>query len=79
MKIKRIVKHLLVTDGQVRRAYPHSTLIMIEKAITTSETTHTGEIRIVIEGSLDGVPLFKGQSARGRAIEVFSQNGLQAI
>lgn len=73
MEIKRIVKHLLVTDGQVRRAFPHSKLMMIEKSIKTSETAHTGEIRFVVEGALDGVPLFMGQSARERAIEVFSQ------
>ena len=73
MKIKRIVKHLLVTDGQVRRAFPRSTLMMIEKAIKESEAAHVGEIRFAVEGALDGLPLFKGQSARERAIEVFSQ------
>lgn len=73
MNIKRIVKHLLATRGQVRRAFPHSTLMLIEKAINTSETAHIGEIRFVVEGALDGVPLFKGQLARERAIEVFSQ------
>lgn len=73
MNIKRIVKHLLATRGQVRRAFPPSTLRMIEKAIKASETTHVGEIRFAVEGALDGVLLFKGQSARERAIEVFSQ------
>ena len=73
MKIKRIVKHLLVTDGQVRRAFPRSTLMMIEKTIKESEAAHVGEIRFAVEGALDGLPLFKGQSARERAIEVFSQ------
>jgi len=38
-----------------------------------SETVHAGEIRFVVEGALDGTPLFKGQSARERAIDVFSQ------
>ncbi|MBT9508641.1 TPM domain-containing protein [Rhodoferax sp.] len=73
MNIKRIVKHLLTTHGQVRRAFPESTLMMIEKAIKASETAHVGEIRFAVEDALDGVPLFKGQSARARAIEVFSQ------
>lgn len=73
MNIKRIVKHLLATRGQVRRAFPHSALITIEKAIQASETSHAGEIRFVVEGALDGWPLFKGQSARERAIEVFAQ------
>ena len=73
MSIQRIVKHLLVTDGQVRRAFPHNILDAIERAITASETSHSGEIRFAVEGALDGLPLFKGQSARERAIEVFSQ------
>ena len=73
MKIKRIVKHLLVTHGQVRRAFPQSALREIEQVIKTSEAEHTGEIRFVVEGGLDGMPLFKGQSARERAIELFSQ------
>ena len=73
MEIKRIVKHLLTTRGQVKRAFPRNTLMTIEKAIEASETTHVGEIRFAVEGALDGMPLFKGQSARERAIEVFSQ------
>ena len=73
MKIKRIVRHLLVTDGQVRRAFPRSTLNRIEAATKASETAHLGEIRFAVEGALDGWPLFKGQSARERAIDLFSQ------
>ena len=73
MKIKRIVKHLFLTFGEVRRAFPRSTLIAIEKAIKTSETAHAGQIRFAVEGDLDGMALFNGQTARERAIEVFSQ------
>jgi len=73
MKIKRIDKHLLMTRQQLTRAYPRSTLNAIEKAIHASETTHVGEIRFVVEGALDGWPLFRGQSARERAIDLFSQ------
>ena len=73
MDIKRIAKHLLVTHWQVNRAFPRHTLTAIEQAIKASETAHVGEIRFAVEGALDGTPLFKGQSARERAIEVFSQ------
>jgi uncharacterized membrane protein len=48
-------------------------LIAIEQAIKASETSHLGEIRFVVEGALHSTPLFKGQSARERALEVFSQ------
>ncbi len=73
MNIKRITKHLLLTQWQVNRAFPRDTLIAIEQAIKASEAAHTGEIRFVVEGALDGTPLFTGQSARERAIDVYSQ------
>ena len=73
MDIKRIAKHLLVTHWQVNWAFPRHTLTAIEQAIKASETAHVGEIRFAVEGALDGTPLFKGQSARERAIDVFSQ------
>ena len=73
MNIPRIVKHLLVTDGQVHRTFGRSSLSKIEAAIQCSEAEHLGEIRFALEGGLDGAPLFKGQSARERAVELFSQ------
>jgi len=73
MNIKRILTHFLLTEGRVRRAFPRSTLSTIEKVIKASETAHVGEIRFVVEGGLDGLPLFKGQTAKERAVEVFSQ------
>jgi uncharacterized membrane protein len=73
MNIMRIFRHLTMTHWQVRRTFPKQTLMAIERAIKASETAHTGEIRFVVEGALDGAPLFKGQPARERAIDVFSQ------
>ena len=73
MNIQRIVRHLLVTDGQVKNAFPLSALNKIEQAIKASESAHVGEIRFAVEGALDGAPLYRGQSARERAIDLFSQ------
>lgn len=72
MKIERIARHLITSDRQVRRAFPQATLNAIEAAIKASETSHVGEVRFAVEGALDGAPLFKGQTARERAIEVFA-------
>lgn len=71
--IKRIVRHLLMTHWQVRRAFPQETLRKIEKAIAESESTHIGQLCFAVEGALSGTSLFKGLSARERAVEVFSQ------
>ena len=73
MNIKRITRHLATTQGQVNRAFPRAALNAIEQAIKTSEMTHTGEVRFVVEGALDGAPLFSGQTAKERALALFSQ------
>jgi uncharacterized membrane protein len=73
MGIKRIGKHLLLNRWRVRRAFPRQALANIEKAIKTSEANHAGQIRFAVEGALDGVPLFRDQPARERAIDVFAE------
>ena len=73
MNVNRILRHLAMTHGQVNRAFPRAALNAIEQAIKTSETTHKGEVRFVVEGALDGAPLFSGQTAKERALALFSQ------
>ena len=73
MDLARLLRHLATTSARVRRAFPASALHSIEQAIATSEASHAGEIRFVVEGSLDGLPLLRGQTARERAIELFAQ------
>ena len=73
MKMQRVLRHLLLTGRQLKRAFPRATLTRIEHAIQASENTHLGEVRFAVEGALDGWPLFNGQSARDRAVDLFSQ------
>ncbi|MHB1013420.1 MAG: TPM domain-containing protein [Desulfobacteria bacterium] len=73
MDMKRIARHLMATGWMVKRAFPRDTLEAIDKAIKASETAHRGEIRFAVEGSLHIEPLLRGQTARERAIDVFSQ------
>lgn len=73
MDFNRIARHLFTTRWQVARAFPQLTKIAIEHEIKASEAVHDGEIRFVVEGALDGAPLFKGQAARERALDLFSQ------
>jgi len=73
MSVERIARHLMATRWSVDRAFPGDSLIAIDGAIKASEATHSGEIRFVVEGALDIAPLFGGQTARERAIDVFSQ------
>jgi uncharacterized membrane protein len=73
MDIGRILRHLFTPPWRVRRVFPRQALLAIEAAIKAGESTHAGEIRFVVEGALDCAALLKGQTARERAIEVFSQ------
>ncbi|GAB4234377.1 MAG: TPM domain-containing protein [Deltaproteobacteria bacterium] len=73
MDWKRIVRHLMATKRAVNRAFPASTLDAIDRAVKASEAKHRGEIRFAVEGALHVEPLLRGQSARERALEVFSQ------
>ncbi len=72
MGIKRIGKHLLEHHWRVRRIFTPAVLAAIEQAIKAGEATHSGQVRFVVEGALDGAPLFKNQSARERALDIFS-------
>lgn len=63
----------MATRWAVNRVFPRDALIAIDRAIKESETEHRGEIRFAVEGALHIEPLLRGQTARERAIDVFSQ------
>jgi uncharacterized membrane protein len=72
MGLKRIGKHLIEHRWRARRIFTPEVLDHIEQAIKAGEATHSGQVRFVVEGALDGAPLFRGQSARERALDIFS-------
>jgi len=70
--LSRLLRHLFASPWGARRAFPPNTLQAIEAAIARSELRHRGELRFVIERTLDPLSVMRGQSPRERAIEVFS-------
>ena len=72
MGIRRIGKHLLEHHWRVRRIFTPKVLAAIEQAIKAGEATHSGQVRFVVEGALDGKPLFRDQPARERALDIFA-------
>ena len=72
MDIRRIGRHLIEHHWRVRRLFPPPVLARIEQAIKTGEATHSGQVRFVVEGALDGAPLFRNQPARERALDIFA-------
>ena len=73
MNIRRIGRHLIEHRWRVRRIFPPQVLAAIEQTIRAGEATHSGQVRFVVEGALDGAPLFRDQPARERALDIFSQ------
>lgn len=73
MGIKRVGRHLLEHCWRLKRIFTPAVLARIEAAIKASEARHSGEIRFVVEGALDGAPLFRDQPARERALDIFSE------
>ena len=72
MGIGRIARHLLEHHWRARRVFPPAVRDRIAHAIKAGEATHAGQVRFVVEGALDGAPLFRNQPARERAIDLFS-------
>ncbi|VCU69701.1 hypothetical protein PIGHUM_01764 [Pigmentiphaga humi] len=72
MAFKRYLRHLFTTRGTVARAFPPATLEAIEQAIRSLEASHDGEICFIAEGGLDFGLLWRQQSPRERALELFT-------
>lgn len=62
-----------MTPRRLRRCFPLTTLEAIELEIKNTEAAHAGEICFFVEQELHGAALYRGQSPRDRAIEVFSR------
>jgi uncharacterized membrane protein len=72
MGIGRIGRHLIEHHWRARRIFTPRVLDHIEQAIKAGEATHAGQVRFVVEGALDGAPLFRDQPARERALDQFA-------
>ena len=72
MSIRRIARHLVEHHWRAQRIFTPRVLADIEQAIRTGEATHCGQLRFVVEGALDGRPLFRNQPAHARALDIFS-------
>ncbi|MBN8477323.1 TPM domain-containing protein [Sulfuritalea sp.] len=73
MKLLRALRHLLLPDWWTQRVFTRADLAAIGAAITAGEKTHRGELRVVVEGSLPLGSLWRDQSSRERAVELFAR------
>jgi uncharacterized membrane protein len=66
------IKHLWLDAADARRAIGAEGLKRLEQAVQASEARHLGELRLCVEGGLSLPALWRRQTARQRAVEVFS-------
>lgn len=69
----RILKHLWLDADDTRRAIPPELLTRLMQRVAASENRHSGEIRICVEASLPLSYLWRGASARERAVAMFGK------
>jgi uncharacterized membrane protein len=73
MSLARVLRNLITAPFAARARFPERTLDMIEAAIRAGESRHSGEICFAVEAALELGDLWRGRTARARAVEVFSE------
>ena len=73
MNMYRFIQHIVLPDWWLRRHFSAAVRQRIEAAIAASEQHHAAEFRFVIESTLHPRQLLRGETARQRALAVFSQ------
>ncbi len=72
-KLKRLLHHRWLDEGDTRRAVPASMVERLMRRVAASEQRHSGEVRICIESSLPSSYIWRGALARERALMMFSK------
>ncbi len=72
-RFMRILKHRWLDERDLARALDAATLSRIEARVAASEKRHSGEIRVCAEAGLPLSYLWRGATARERAVTMFGK------
>src|SRR5262245_42287262 len=72
-RLLRILKHRALDDTDTRRAVGPAVVERLQRRVADSERRHSGEIRICVEAGLPLSYLWRGLSARDRAVTLFGK------
>jgi uncharacterized membrane protein len=75
-RLQRILRHRWLDESDTRRALPADVVQRLAQRVAASEQQHTGELRIYVEAGLPLSYLWRGASARERAIAMFGKLGV---
>lgn len=73
MRIKRLLKHRWLDEGDARRALDDAALTRLEARVRESERRHSGEIRLCVEAGLPLSYLWRDLPPRARAVTMFGK------
>jgi uncharacterized membrane protein len=73
VQLIRTLRHLCSGSLMLRRGFDVDTLAAIEQAVRRCEAQHSGQIRFAVEAALPLSALWRNQTPRERAVEVFSE------
>ncbi len=71
-RLARLVRHRWA-EGALRRTFPPELIERLARRVAASERRHTGQICICVEGGLPLSYLWRGASARERAVALFGK------
>ena len=72
-RLGRFFRHRFWDEADVRRVLPATALARLSARVTQSELSHAGEIRLCVEASLPISYLWRGLTARQRALALFGK------
>jgi len=72
-RLLRILRHRWFDERDLARALDDATLARIEARVAASEKRHSGEIRVCAEAGLPLSYLWRGATARERALAMFGK------
>ncbi|MCM2252854.1 MAG: TPM domain-containing protein [Ramlibacter sp.] len=72
-RFARMLRHLWLDESDTRKAIPPELVERLARRVAASEQRHAGEIRMYVEASLPLSELWRGASARERALAVFGK------
>jgi uncharacterized membrane protein len=72
-RLLRILKHRVRDDTDTRRAIGPDVVRRLQQRVQSSERQHSGEIRVCVEAGLPLSYLWRGLSARDRAVTMFGK------
>jgi len=72
-KLGRILRHRWLDEADTRKAIPPDLLQRLAQRVAASEKRHSGQIRIYVEAGLPMSYLWRGATARERAMAIFGK------